>query len=161
MSSSSYCFLIGIHVSQEAGKVVWYSHPLKNFPVCRDPHKGFSTVNEAEGDVFLEFPCFLYDSTNIGNLISGSSAFSKPSLYIWKFLAYVLLKPNLKDFEHSLTSMWNEHNCPVVWTFFYTALLWDWDEKWLTFSNPVVTAEFSKFADTLSAALLQHHLLGF
>ena len=139
----------------------WLSDWTDGLHVCGDPHKGFSTVNEAEGDVFLEFPCFLYDSTNIGNLISGSSAFSKPSLYIWKFLAYVLLKPNLKDFEHSLTSMWNEHNCPVVWTFFYTALLWDWDEKWLTFSSPVVTAEFSKFADTLSAALLQHHLLGF
>ena len=128
MSSSNCCFLTCIQVSQVAGQVVWYSHLFKNFPVCCDPHKGFSTVNEAEGDVFLEFPCFLYDSTNIGNLISGSSAFSKPSLYIWKFLAYVLLKPNLKDFEHSLTSMWNEHNCPVVWTFFGIALLWDWNK---------------------------------
>ena len=93
--------------------MVWYSHPLKNFPVCCDPHKGFSIVNEAEEDIFLEFPCFLYDLMDVGNLISGSSAFSKPSLYIWKLLAYVLLKPNLKDFEHNLTSMQNEHNCRV------------------------------------------------
>ena len=80
--------------------MVWYSHLFKNFPrfVVIHTLKGFGVVNEAEGDVFLEFPCFLYDSTNIGNLISGSSAFSKPSLYIWKFLAYVLLKPKLEGF---------------------------------------------------------------
>ena len=62
--------------------------------------KGFSVVNEAVVDVFLEFPCFFYDPTNDGNLISGSSAFSKSSLYIWKFSVHVLLKPSLKDFEH-------------------------------------------------------------
>ena len=72
--------------------------------------RGFSTVNEAEVDVFLEFLCFPHDPTTVGNLISGSSASSKPSLYIWKFLVHVLLKPSLKDFEHSLISMWNEHN---------------------------------------------------
>ena len=66
--------------------------------------KGFSILNEAELDVFLEFPCFLYDPAGAGSLISGSSAFYKPSLYIWKFLVHVLLKPNLKDFEHNLTS---------------------------------------------------------
>ena len=62
----------------------------------------------------MEFPCFLYDPVNVGNLISGSSAFSKPSLYIWKFSVHILLKPSLKDFEHNLTSMWNECNCLVV-----------------------------------------------
>ena len=77
--------------------------------------KGFSIVNEAEVDVFLEFPCFLYDPTNVGNLISGSSVFSKPSLYIWKFLVHILLKPSLKDFEYNLTSMWRESSCIVVW----------------------------------------------
>ena len=82
--------------------------------------KGFSIVNEAEVDAFLEFPCFLYDPTSVGNLISGSSAFFKPSLYIWKFLIQVLLKPSLKDFKYNLTSMGSEHNCPVVWTFFST-----------------------------------------
>ena len=76
--------------------------------------KAFGIVNEAEIDVFLEFLCFLYDPTNVGNLIAGSSAFSKYSLYIWKFLVHVLLKPSLKDFEHNLASMGNEHKCPVV-----------------------------------------------
>ena len=57
--------------------MVWYSHPFKNFPVCSDPHKGFSIVNEAEVDVFLEFSCFFYDPMDVGNLTSGSSAFSK------------------------------------------------------------------------------------
>ena len=69
------------------------------------PVKGFSVVNEAEVDFFLEFPCFFYDSVYVGNLISGSSAFSKFSLYIWKFSVHVLLKPNLKDFEHDLAAM--------------------------------------------------------
>ena len=76
--------------------------------------KGFSIVNETEVDVFLEFSCFLYDLTDIGNLISDSSAFSKPSLYIWKFLIQVLLKSSLKDFEQNLTSMGSECNCPVL-----------------------------------------------
>ena len=76
--------------------------------------KGFSTVNETEVDVFLEFLCFLYDPANVGNLISGSPAFPNPSLYIWKFSIQVLLKPNLKDFEHNFTSMGNECNCLVV-----------------------------------------------
>ena len=78
---------------KEAGKVVWYSHLFKNFPqyVVRHTVKGFSTVNEAEVDVFMEFSCFFYDLENVGNLISGSSAFSKSSLYIGKFSVYILL----------------------------------------------------------------------
>ena len=71
---------------------------------CCDPHKGFSVVNEAEVDVFLEFACCFCGPTDVGNLISGFSAFSKSSLYIWKFLVHVLLKPSLKDFEHNLTN---------------------------------------------------------
>ena len=96
--------------------------------------KDFYVVDEV--DVFLEFSCFLYDPTIdqlwsvVGNLISGVSAFSKPSLYIWKFLVHILLKPILKDFEHNITSMWNEHNCMVVWTFFGIAFLWNWDKNW-------------------------------
>ena len=84
--------------------MVWYSHLLKNFPhfVVIHTIKAFSVVNEAEVDVFLEFLCFLYDPTNVGNLIAGSSAFSKSSLYIWKFLIHVLLKPSLKDSELTL-----------------------------------------------------------
>ena len=92
--------------------------------------KGFSIVNETKVDVFLEFPWFFYDPTNVDNLISGSSAFSKSSLYIWKFFVHILLKPSLKNFEHNLTSMWNECNCMVVWTFFSIALLRDWNESW-------------------------------
>ena len=86
--------------------------------------KGFNVVNEAEVDVFLEFSCFFYDLMDAGNLISGSSAFSKSSLYIWKFWVHMLLKPSLEDFEHDFMSMWNECSCAVVWTSFGTALLW-------------------------------------
>ena len=86
---------------------VKWSNSFKNIPQFVAIHivKGFSKVNEAEVDVFLKFPCFFYDPTDIGNLISGSSAFSKSSLYIWKFLVHVLLKPCLKDFEQYLASM--------------------------------------------------------
>ena len=76
--------------------------------------KGFSIVNETEVDVFLEFLCFLYDPVNVGNLISGSSAFSKPSLDISKFLVRVTLQPTMKNFEHNLISVEDECNCPVV-----------------------------------------------
>ena len=82
--------------------MVWYSHLLKNFPVCCDPHKGFGVVNKAEIDVFLELSCFFDDPGDVGNLIFGSSGFSKPSLNIWKFMAHVLLKPGLENFEHLL-----------------------------------------------------------
>ena len=102
MSSSNCCFLTSLQVSQEASKVVCYTHLLKNFPQFVVIHmvKGFSIVIEAEVDVFLEFPCFIYDPTDVGNMISGSSAFSKSSLYIWKFSIHILLKPSLKDFQH-------------------------------------------------------------
>ena len=102
MSGSNCCFLTCIQISQEAGQVVCYSHLLKNFSQFVVIHtvKGFSVVNEAELDVFLEFSCFFYDSTDVGTLISGSSAFSESSLNIWEFLVHVLLKPRLEDFEH-------------------------------------------------------------
>ena len=87
--------------------MAWYSHLLKNVPqfVVMHTVKGFGVVNEAEVDVFLELPCFLHDPIDVCNLISGSSAFSNPSLYIWKFSVHVLLKPSLEDFEHYLASM--------------------------------------------------------
>ena len=87
--------------------MAWYSHLFQNFPQFVVIHtvEGFSIINEAEVDIFLEFPWFFYDPTNVGSLISGSSAFSKSSLYIWKFSVHVLLKPVLKDFEHNLVSM--------------------------------------------------------
>ena len=121
-----------IWVSQEAVQVVRYSHLFQNFPQFVVIHtvKGFSIVNEARVDVFLELSCFLHDPTNVGNLISGSSDFSKFSLNIWKFLVHILLKPSLKDFEHNLTSMQNEANCLLVWAFFDIALLWDWNKNW-------------------------------
>ena len=80
--------------------MVWYSHLLKNFPVCGDSHKGFVIVNKAEIDVFLELSCFFDDLADVGNLISGSSAFSITSLDIWKFTVHVLLKPGLENFKH-------------------------------------------------------------
>ena len=95
---------------------------------------------------------------DVGSLISAFSAFSKSSLHIWKILVHILPKPSLKVFEYYLTSMWNECNCVVVWTFFGIAFLWDWNENW---PFPVATAEFSKFAGILSVALSQHHLLEF
>ena len=131
MSGSYCCFLTCIQVSQEAGKVVWYSHLLKNFPQFVVIHtvKCFSIVSEAEVNVFMEFSCFFYDPADVGNLISGSSAFSKTSLNIWNFSVHILLKPSLKDFEHYLASMWNESNCMVVWIFFGIAFPCDWDEN--------------------------------
>ena len=145
MYGSSYWVLTHIQVSQETGKVVWYSHLFKNFPQFVVIHtvKTLSIVNEAEVDVFREFSCFIYNPTDVGNLTSGSSAFYTSSFYIWKFADHVLLKPSLKDFEHKLASLWNKRSCMVVWTIFATSLLWNWNENWpflvcwllLNFSN--------------------------
>ena len=125
MSSSNCCFLTHIQVSQETGKVVWYSHLLKNFPQFVVVHtvKVFSIDNESEVDVFPGLPWFHHDPTNVGNLISGLSASLKSSLYLWKFSVHVLLKPSLKDFEHILVSMWNEHNCMIIWILFGIAFV--------------------------------------
>ena len=95
-----------------------------------DPHKGFGIVNKAEIDVFLEIYCFFNDPADVSNLISGSSAFSKTSLNISKFMVQVLLKPGLENFEHYFTSVWDECNCVGVWAFFGIAFLWDWSENW-------------------------------
>ena len=164
MSSSNSCFLIHIQVSQETGKVVRYSHLCRDFPQFAMIHtiKGFSIVNVAEVDASLETPCFLYDQTDVGNLISSSSAFSKSSLNIWKFTVHILLKPGLENFEHYFASVWDECNCEVVWRFFGIAFLWNQNENWpLPPWKTVAIAEFSKFAGILSTALSQHHLLGF
>ena len=110
MSSSNCCFLTCIQISQEAGQVVWYSHLFKNFPqfivICTV--KGFGVVNKAEVDIFLELSCFFDDPTDIGNWLSGSSAFSKSSMNIWKFTVRILLKPGLENFEHYFASVWDE-----------------------------------------------------
>ena len=140
MSSSNYCFLTCIQISQEAGQVVWYSHLFHNFPQFVVIHtvKGFSIVKEAEVDVFLELSCFFCDPTNVGYLIFGSSAFSKSSLYVWMFSVHIPVKPSLENFEHA--SMWNEHNCMVL------NILWHCPSlglEWkLTFSIPVATVVF-------------------
>ena len=106
MSSSNCWFLTHTQLHQEAGKVVWYSHLFKNFPVCCDSQsQSFSIVSEEETDVLLEFSWFFCDATDVGSLVSGSFALSKHSFYIWKLLVYILLKPSLKDFMHNFASM--------------------------------------------------------
>ena len=104
MSSSNSCFLTCMQVSQEAGQVVWYSHLFWNFPQFIVIHtvKGFGIVNKEEIEFFLELSCFFYDPADVGNLISGSSAFSKTSLNICKFTVHVLLKPGLDNFGITL-----------------------------------------------------------
>ena len=116
MSSSNCCFLTCIQISQGAGQVVWYSHLFKNFPQFVVIHTvtGFGIVSEAEIDVFLELSCFFHDPADVGNLISGSSAFSKTSLNIWKFTVHVLLKPGLENFEYYFATVWHECNCATV-----------------------------------------------
>ena len=96
--------------------MVWYSHLFQDFPQFVVIHtvKGFAGVNKAKVDVFLKLYCFFNDPMNAGNLISGSSAFSKSSLDIWKFTVHVLLKPGLENFEHYFASMWDECNSAVV-----------------------------------------------
>ena len=118
--------------------------------------KGFGIVSKAEVDIFLELCCFFDDPTEVGNLISGSSAFSKTGWDIWKFTVHVLLKTGLDNFEHYFASAWDENNCVVLWHCLSLGLEWK-----LTFSILVATAEFSKFVGKLSAALSQDHLLGF
>ena len=132
MFSSNCCFLTCIQISHGADQVVWYPHLFKNFPQFVVIHtvKGFGVINKAEVDVFLELSCFFNDLADAGNLISGSSAFSKSSLIIWKLSVHILLKPGLENFEHYFANVWNECNCAVVWTFFGIAFLWDWNENW-------------------------------
>ena len=96
--------------------MVWYSHFFQNFPWCIEIHtvKAFGIVSKSERDVFLEVSCFFDDPVDVGNLIFGSSAFSKTSLNIWKFTVHILLKPGLENFEHYFTSVGDECNCAVV-----------------------------------------------
>ena len=114
-------------------QVRWSGIPIsKNFAqfVVIYTGKGFGVINKAEVDVFMEFSCFFCYPVDIGNLISGSSAFSKTSLNIWKFMVHVLLKPGLENVEHCFASVWDECNCVVVRTLFGISLLWDWNENW-------------------------------
>ena len=132
MSSSNCCFLTCMQILQEAGKVVLYSHHLKNFPQVVVIHtvKGFGIVNKTEVDVFLELSCFFDDPTDIGNLIPGSSAVSKTGLNIWKFTVHALLKPGLENFQHFFANVWDDCHCVLVWTLFGIDFLWHWNENW-------------------------------
>src|SRR5574337_677186 len=107
MPSSNCCCLTCIQISQEADQVVFQTHLFQNFPQFIVIHavKGFGIVNKAERDVFLELSCFFHDPADVGNLISGSSAFSKTSLNIRKLMVHILLKPGLENFEHYFTGM--------------------------------------------------------
>ena len=129
MFGSNCCFLTCI--SQGAGQVVWYFHLFQNFPQYVVIHtlKGFGIVNKAQVDAFLELSCFIYDTMDVGNWISGSTAFSKSSLNIWKFPVHVLLKPGLDNFEHYFTNVRWVQLCGslnILWH-----CLWYWNESWL------------------------------
>ena len=115
--------------------------------------KVFSVVNEVEVDVFLEFFCFFIDPEVVGNLSSDSSAFSKSSLNIWKFLVHILLMPSLENLGHYFASVWDEWNCTTVWKFIGTSFFLGLEWK-LNISSPVATAGFSKFAGILSANII-------
>ena len=110
--------------------MVRYSLLSKSFLLFVMIHtvRGFNVVNEREINVFLKSSCFLYNPANVGNLTSSPSSFSKHSLGIWKFLVCIMLKLSLQNFKHDLTSMGEESNCPMVRTFFSTALLGIWDK---------------------------------
>ena len=159
MSSSNCCFFACIQITQEAGQVVWYSHLFQNFAqfVLIHKVKGSGVVNKAELDVFLELSCFLYDPTmlSIWSLVplpflnpawtSGSSWLTYCWSLAWIILSIILLCVRWMQLFSSLNILWHWFSL-------------EWERK-LTFSSPVDTAEFSKFAGILSAALSQHHLL--
>ena len=149
MSSSNCCFLICTQISQQAGQKVRYSHLFKNFPQFVVIHtvRGFGIVNKAEVDVFLALSCFFDDPADVGNLISGSSVFSKSSLNFWKFMVHVLLRPGLENFEHYFASMWDACNYVVVWAFFGIAFPWGWNKNWL-FPVPWPLLSFPNFWHT-------------
>ena len=153
--SSNCSLLTCIQISQEAGQMVCYSHLLKNFLQFVVIHtvKGFSIVNKAEVDVFLELSHFFNDPKDVGNLISGSSAFSEFSLNIWNSTVHVLLNPGLENSEHYFASMWDEWNSVVVWTIFVIAFLWDWNENW---PSPVLWSLLS-FPNLLSYWMQHFH----
>ena len=163
MSNSNCYFLTCILGSQEAGQVVWYSHLFQNFPLFIVISllwyaKGFGIISKTEIDVFLEVSCFFHDPADVGNLISGSSAFCNTSLNIWKFMVHVcwslawrILSITLLACEISAIVRQFE----ILWHCLPLGLEWK-----LTFSSPGATAEFSTFAGIMSAALSQH-LSGF
>ena len=134
---------------------IWWSDIPNSFRIFHSllwstQSKAYGIAHKAEIDVFLELSCFFHDPADVGNLISGSSAFSKTSLNIGKFTVHIVLKPGLENFEHYFTSMWDECNCSlsILWHCLSLGLEWK-----LTIFSPVSTSEFSKFDGILSAAL--------
>ena len=123
---------ICIQISQEVDKVFWYSHLFENFLQSIVIHtvKGFSAVNKTEVDILLELSCYFNNPTDVGNLISDSSALPKSDLNTWKFMVHVPLKSSLENFEYYFASTRVECNCVVVWTVFSIIFLWDWNESW-------------------------------
>ena len=158
MSSSNCCFLTCISFSRgRSGGLVFPSLSEFSTVYC-DPHsQRLSHSQWSRSRCFSGIPLFSLWSSGCWQFDLWFFAFSKTSLNIWKFMVHTLLKPGLENLEHYFASVWDECNYVVVWTFFGIFFLWGWNEKWL-FSSPAATAEFSKFADTLSAALSQHHL---
>ena len=151
MSVSNWCFLTCTQMSQDAGKLVLYSHLLKNFPQFVVIHtvKSFNVASEA--DIFLGFLCFFYDPTDVVNLISGSSSFSKSRLYIWNFSVHILWSLAWRIFSIILLSCEMIQLCDswnILWHCPSLGLEWK-----MTFSRPVATAKFSKFAGILCEAL--------
>ena len=136
--------------------MVWYSHLLKNFPQFVVIHtvKNFGIVKKAEVDIFLELSCFFNDPAHVGNLISGSSAFSNSNLNIWKFMVHILLKPGLENFEHYLACEMSTIKHPLALPFFGTGMITD-------IFQSCGHCYVSNFAGILSAKLSQHHLSGF
>ena len=131
MSGSNCCFLKFIQFSEETGKVVWYFHLFKTFPVCYDPHSPKLWHSEwSKSRCFSGLSCFSDDPMYVGNLISGSSAFSKSILNIGNFIVHLLLKPGLENFEYYLASMWDECNFVGVWAFFGISFLCNWNKNW-------------------------------
>ena len=157
-----FCYsLTCIQVSQKAGQVVWYSHFFQNCPQFIVIHtvKGFDIVNKAEIDVFLELSCFLQDPADVGNLISGSSAFSKTSLNITEFMVHVLLKAgrgilSITLLACEMSAVVRQFDHSLALPFFGIAMKTDLFEFG-------ATVEFSKYVDTLIAALSKLHLVGF
>ena len=161
-------FLPDLHTSFSRGRSGGLVFPsLSEFSTGYwDPHNQRLWHSQwSRNRFFLEFSCFFYDPMDVGSLISGSPAFSKPSLSIWKFSIHILLKPSLEDFEHYFASMWNECNCVIVWTFFDIALLWDWNKFWpflvlwplLNFPN-LLAYWVQHFHSIILAQLEFHHL---
>ena len=140
MSCSNCYFFNCIQISLETGQVAWYSHLLKNFPQFVVIHtvKGFGIVNKAKVDVFMELSCFFNDPVDVGNLISGSSVFSKSSLNIWKFMVHVLLKPGLENFEHYFASILSILN-KILWVWFGELPCYQQPWWWRNKTNTVIS----------------------